>query len=68
MNQLNKLASDALEGSNRSASLSWTSEYGASAIEYAIVASLIALAIAFTVSALGVALGNLYDQIANAFP
>ena len=43
-------------------------EHGATAIEYALLASLIAVAIIVAVTAVGLATLNLFEDAANQFP
>lgn len=43
----------------------WKDEEGATAIEYALIAGLIAVAIIGALSSLGTEIGGLFDKIAN---
>ncbi|MEM6464307.1 MAG: Flp family type IVb pilin [Pseudomonadota bacterium] len=43
-------------------------ESGATAIEYGLIATLIALALIVAMTALGLAVSNSFDNVANAFP
>ena len=44
------------------------SEEGATSIEYALIAGLLFLAIAFAVSNLGTTVGNLFQKVAEKYP